>query len=136
MATTHLEIVTPTRQFTLGEITYLRAPSTNGLFGVMPRHVQSVFALDVGEVAVEADNKRQYFAIGGGFAEVYGDHIVMIVQSAERAEDINKERAEAAAQRAKERLAHKDDGEEKTDVLRAEVALKRALNRLSVVNKL
>jgi F-type H+-transporting ATPase subunit epsilon len=135
VAITQVGIVTPLRQIKLEKVSYLRAPSVDGLFGVKPRHAHAVFALDLGEVAVEIEGKKQYYAIGGGYAEVFGDHIIMIVQSAERADEINLERAEKAAQRAKERLAKHTDPNEGIDADRAEIALKRAINRITIARK-
>jgi len=136
VALTKVEIVTPLRQIMLEQVTYLRAPSSDGLFGVKPRHAHAIFALNVGELAVEIGGKKQFFAIGGGYAEVFGDHIMLIVQSAERADEIDTERAKLAVQRAKERLAkHADPDAEIVDFDRAEIALKRALNRLSIAGK-
>lgn len=132
MSTSKLEIVTPTRKIDMGQITYLRAPATDGLFGVLPKHTNAVFALDIGEIAVDKEGKREYFSTSGGFAEIHADSIILLVESAERPEEIDVERAEAAAERARKRLASRSD-DVNTD--RAEIALKRAVNRLSITGK-
>ncbi len=132
MTTSRLEIVTPVRHIDMGDVNYLRAPSTDGLFGVMARHTNAVIALEIGEISVEKNGKKELFATGGGFAEIHGDRIVLLVESAERQEEIDVERAQASADRARQRLQTRDAH---IDVHRAEAALHKALNRLAVAGK-
>lgn len=132
MNTSRLEIVTPTRILDMGEITYLRAPSTDGLFGVLPRHTNAVIALDVGEISVEKNGKREYFATSGGFAEIHTDSIMLLVESAESGDDIDLERAKASAKRAKKRLK---ENYSDIDSDRATMALQKALNRMMIAGK-
>ena len=133
MKTSRLEIVTPTRKLDMGDVSYLRAPSTDGLFGVLPRHTNAVISLEIGEITVEKEGKRDFFATSGGFAEIYSDRIILLVESAERREEIDLERAKAAAERAKKHL----EGPKGLDVNsdRATIALKRALNRMMIAGK-
>ncbi len=132
MSTFHLEIVTPTRVYDEGEVAYVRCPGIDGLFGVMANHTKSVFALTVGEIKIIRENEEpRYFATSGGYAEVTGRKVQLLLESAERSDEINVERAKEAIQRAKDRLSQK----QKIDVTRAESSLQRALNRLRVAQR-
>lgn len=128
-----VEIVTPTSQIFESEVGYLRAPGIDGLFGVMPGHVPSVMALDIGEIAVEQTGDRKYLATSGGYAEIHSDRVTLIVETAERVDEIDLERAKSAKQRARERLAHKR--EDAIDETRANAALQRALNRIRIADR-
>ncbi|MCF7802341.1 MAG: F0F1 ATP synthase subunit epsilon [Candidatus Marinimicrobia bacterium] len=129
----HLEIITPTRVFDEGQVTYLRAPSTNGLFGVLPGHVDAMIALDVGEIKIERSGMVKYMATSGGYAEIRADHVQLLVETAEAAEAIDVQRAQAALERAKQHLA------DKTSELEAEQqdldAMERALNRMRIAER-
>jgi len=128
-----VEIVTPTSQIFESEVDYLRAPGIDGLFGVMPGHVPSVIALDIGEIAVEQTGDRKYLATSGGYAEIHSDQVTLIVETAERVEEIDLERAKSAEQRARERLEHKRD--QTVDEARAKAALHRAANRIRIAGR-
>ena len=125
-----LEIVTPVKTLDFEKVEYLRAPSLEGLFGVMPGHISSIINLDIGEVKVSSNNKESYFAISGGFAQVSKSKVSLLVESIESKEEINQERSNKALERAKSRL--KDDS---MDQARATLALARAKNRLKVSNR-
>lgn len=131
--TFHLDIVTPTKELDLGEITYLRAPGFDGLFGVMARHTNSVFAIDIGGVKVIKAGEELFFAATRGYAEVTGNQVQLLVETIERSDEIDVARAVAAQKRAKERLLNKDV---KIDRARAEVALSRAVNRLQISSRI
>jgi len=128
-----VEIVTPTSQIFESEVDYLRAPGTDGLFGVMPGHVPSVITLDIGEIAVEQTGDRKYIATSGGYAEIHAERVVLIVETAERVEEIDVNRAKSAEKRARERLEHKR--EDTVDEARANAALQRALNRIRIADR-
>ena len=125
-----LEIVTPVKTVNFEEVEYLRAPSLEGLFGVMPGHVSSIINLDIGEVKVLSNNKEDYFAISGGFAQVSKDKVSLLVESIELKSDIDKDRSNEALQRAQSRLKDKSMNQD-----RASLALARAKNRLKVSNR-
>ena len=110
---------------------YLRAPGLDGLFGVMLGHVPAIIALDTGEITIEQNGSRKYLATSGGYAEIHRDDVTLIVETAERAGEIDVERAKAAEKRASERL---EDGEE-VDTSRAKDALARARNRIRVAER-
>ena len=125
-----LEIVTPVKTLDFEKVEYLRAPSLEGLFGVMPGHVASIINLDIGEVKVLANNKEDYFAISGGFAQVSKDKVSLLIESIESKDEIDIDRTNKSLERAKERLSDKTMNQ-----ARAQLALERAKNRLKVSNR-
>ena len=125
-----LEIVTPVKTLDFEKVEYLRAPSLEGLFGVMPGHVDSIINLDIGEVKVSSNNKEDYFAISGGFAQVSKDKVSLLVESIEFKNEIDKERSNESLKRAQSRLKDKS-----MDQNRASLALARAKNRLKVSSR-
>ena len=125
-----LEIVTPVKTLDFEKVEYLRAPSLEGLFGVMPGHVASIINLDIGEVKVLSNNKEDYFAISGGFAQVSKDKVSLLVESIELKDEIDKERSNESLKRAQSRLKDKT-----MDQARAGLALARAKNRLIVSSR-
>ena len=129
MPSFRLDIVTPLKELNFEDVTYLRAPGLDGLFGVMAGHTDAIFAIDVGEVKVTRKGENVYFATSGGFAEVTGDRVQLLVEAVERPDEIDVTRAQAAAARAKKLLSSrtKDINSE-----RAHAALSRAINRLHV----
>jgi len=128
-----LEIVTPTRVLDLGPVNYLRAPSLDGLFGIMARHTRAMISLEVGEIKVVKEGKPQYYATNGGYADIHGNSVQLLVETAEEAGKIDVERARAAADRARERLAVRM--RKGIDEARAEIALKRAVSRLGIAGR-
>lgn len=129
----HLEIITPTRVFDEGQVNYLRAPSTDGLFGVLPGHVDAMIALDVGEIKIEHSGMVKYMATSGGYAEINNNHVQLLVETAEPAEDIDVQRAQAAYERARQQLA--DKAKELEDEQRDLDAMERALNRMRIAER-
>ena len=124
-----LEFVTPERALVTDEVDEVELPGETGYFGVLPGHAPLLAALTVGEMWYRKGNERKFAFIAGGFAEVVGDRVSILAPVAERAEDIDTARAEAAKRRAEGRL-----GKPVTDVdfERARVALLRAIARLQV----
>ena len=134
MPTFELEIVTPEKTIYSGTVERLQAPGSDGSFGVLARHHPMLSALGIGRVSfLEAGGNRKRAAISGGFAEVQRDHVIVLAESAELAEEIDVARAEAARDRARERVARRRDPE--VDMARAEAALDRALWRLRVAGQ-
>lgn len=132
MNTFHLDIVTPMKELVLGEVSYLRSPGIDGLFGVMAGHRKSLFAIGIGGVKVVKDGETIFFASGNGYLEVMGNKAQLLVESIERADKIDVPRAESAVKRAKGRLASDDV---RVDRERAEAALSRAINRLQIAKR-
>jgi F-type H+-transporting ATPase subunit epsilon len=110
-------------------VNYLRAPSLDGLFGIMARHTRAMISLEVGEIKVMKEGKPQYYATNGGYADVHGNSVQLLVETAEEAGEIDSQRAKAAAERARGRIYGREAG---IDQARAEAALQRALIRLGV----
>jgi F-type H+-transporting ATPase subunit epsilon len=125
-----LKIVTPEKVIYSGAVRRVRAPGSEGEFGVLPRHAPMLVSLAIGPLSfAEEDGKVRRMALGGGFAEVGPDQVTVLAETAEPAEAIDLARARAARDRARERLASKT---REIDMGRARLALMRALNRLKV----
>ena len=131
MAAFALEIVTPERVIYSGQVASLQAPGSEGSFGVLAGHMPLLASLQVGllRFAEEGGNEVQ-MAVSGGFTEVGREQVTVLAETAERAEEVDIQRAESSRQRAEERLARRH--EEPVDVTRAQAALSRAINRLKV----
>tara|TARA_B100001142_G_C14333677_1_gene655078 strand:- start:545 stop:946 length:402 start_codon:yes stop_codon:yes gene_type:complete len=125
-----INIITPTSTLEFSEVEYLRAPSTEGLFGVLPGHIDSIIALDVGEVKISIDNKSVHYATSGGFADISNDKVILVLETVEEAGNIDINRAEKSLDKAQSYFENKSN-----DVDRAFKAIKRAKNRISVSKK-
>ncbi|MCY3790010.1 MAG: F0F1 ATP synthase subunit epsilon [Gemmatimonadetes bacterium] len=126
-----LEVVTPERVAYSGQVASLQAPGSEGSFGVLAGHIPLLTSLQIGRLRfVEEDGNEVQMAISGGFVEVGREQVAVLAETAERVEEIDVARAEAARQRAEERLARAR--EERVDVARAEAALARAINRIRI----
>lgn len=123
-----LQIVTPERMLVHESVDEVQVPGTDGFFGVLPGHTPLLAALSVGELWYRKGQDRTYVSIAYGFAEVLPNRVTILAQLAERAEDIDSERAETARKRALERLERKSD----VDYERARIALAKSLTRLQV----
>ncbi len=126
-----LEIVTPYGPVLQEEVDEVVAPGSEGEFGVLPGHVPFVTTLKIGILTYKKAGTARYVFVNSGYAEVKDDRILILADSAERAEDIDVERAKAAMKRAEERLKRQDS----IDFARAQAALQRAVTRLEVVEK-
>ncbi|MCI0546555.1 MAG: F0F1 ATP synthase subunit epsilon [Candidatus Rokubacteria bacterium] len=132
----HFDLVTPTRSLVSTEVDEVVAPGSEGSFGVLPGHEPFLTTLGVGEVMYRRGREERHVAVAGGFAEVTGDHVIILAEVAERAEDIDRARAERARARAEQRLAGRGGaGGDDIDHERALAALARALNRLQIASK-
>ena len=125
--TFYLEIITPDRQFYVGPAKSLILPAVDGQMGVEPGHEPAVTAIEPGEMRYKVDGAWQSAAVGAGFAEIKQDYVIMLVGFAEHPEEIDRKRAEAAKQRAEERLRQKQS---KQEYYHAKAALARAMARL------
>ena len=124
-----LQIVTPDRLIVQDQVDEVEVPGAEGYFGVLPGHTPMLAALAVGELWYRKGQEKTYLSIAFGFAEVLPDRVTILARLAERAEEIDAERAETARRRAEERLAQpKSD----LDYERARVALMKSLVRLQV----
>jgi F-type H+-transporting ATPase subunit epsilon len=115
------------------EVIALRAPGTEGSFGVLAHHAPLITALLPGRLILTmTDGEREVYAVSGGFLEVSDNRAVVLADALERPESIDVDRAEAARERARRRLLAREAG---LDVPRAEAALVRALNRLRIARR-
>jgi F-type H+-transporting ATPase subunit epsilon len=126
-----LEIVTPDRALVREEVDEVQLPGYEGYFGVLPGHTPLLATLKVGELWYRTGPEKHFLAIAGGFVEVLPDRVTVLAQIAERAQDIDVARAEAARKRAEERLARSHD----VDLERARIALMKSLVRLQVATR-
>ena len=129
MTAYNVEIVTPIRELKLQDVSYLRCPGLDGSFGIMNNHREGIFALSVGEIKVSQDGESKYYATGGGFAEIYNDSVKLLVESLEKSNEIDSDRANDSLKRAQQR---KTEQNSEINDARVEASLARALNRLRV----
>ena len=128
-----LEVVTPARQVVNEAVNEAQIPVLGGYVGVLPGHTPLLAEMGIGELSYHVGNRIISCTAIGGFVEVLGDRVMVLVDSAERAEEINVARAEAARDRAQKRLATTNDPN--VDWKRAEASLARAQVRLQVATK-
>jgi F-type H+-transporting ATPase subunit epsilon len=129
MASIALEIVTPERPLVREQVDEVELPGAEGYLGVLPGHTPLLTLLAVGELWYRQGNEKTYLAVAFGFAEVLPDRVTVLAQTAERAEDIDVPRAQAALQRATARLAQSAPD---IDYDRARIAQQKAQTRLDV----
>ena len=131
--TFRLDIVTPRRVVFSGDALSFSAPGVMGGFQVLVDHAPMLAEIGIGEVSVrDAEGARFHYAVSGGVVEVKHNHVILLAESAERADEIDTGRAESSRKRAGERLAEHKSG---TDVERARRARDRAVNRLKVSSR-
>ena len=128
------EVVTAERIVFQDDVDMVVAPGIEGQLGILPHHAPLMTALTYGELTLRrAGQEDEFVAIGGGFMEVGPDHVIILADSAERADEIDLARAEEAQHRAEETMAQKR--REDVDFVRAEAALRRSLIRLKVARR-
>jgi F-type H+-transporting ATPase subunit epsilon len=125
-----LEITTPTRLVVSDLVDEVVAPGIEGYFGVLPGHAPFLTTLGVGIVTYRIGRDEHQLAVAGGFAEVRNDKVIILADSAERPDEIDRARAERAKERAERRLSGR--AQEEVDYARCQAALARALTRLTV----
>lgn len=134
MAKIRLEVITAERVVFQDDVDMVVAPGSLGQLGILPHHAPLITALSYGELIVRrAGQEDEFIAIGGGFMEVGPDHVTILADSAERAEEIDVERAQAAQRRAEEVMAQRR--REDVDLARTEAALRRSATRLKVARR-
>lgn len=127
MKTFLLKIVTPNRELLSQAVEHVLLPGADGYFGVWAGHTPLLAILDIGATKFRSPDSERSVTLSGGYAEVLPDSVTVIARSAEFAEEITIDRAEAARKRALDRLTSRPAG---TDVLRAKSAMGRAMLRL------
>ena len=135
MSTLRLEILTIERRVFEDDVSMVIAPGSEGMLGILPHHIPLLTALTFGELQIKKEGEEdQFFAISGGFMEVLPDRVIVLADAAERAAEIDLERAEAARQRAEDMLDKARAGEIE-DFDQADAALKRSALRIKVAQR-
>ena len=126
-----LTIASPERELYSGEVDIVLAPGVEGQLGILPHHAPLITQLAEGELCARVGEEEYYFAIHGGFMHVLPDEVIVLADVAERAEEIDDARAEAARQRALDLLGKAPPEERRL----TEVALRRSQVRLKVARR-
>ena len=127
-----LQIVSADRSLLNETVDEVVIPGFDGYFGVLPGHTPMLAVLQVGELWYRQGQEKHYLHIAFGFAEVLPDRVTILAQTAEKAEEIDPARAEAAKKRAEERVARPMVD---IDAERARIALLKSLIRLQVASR-
>lgn len=127
-----LDIVTPDRPVVSESVDEVQIPGADGYFGVLPGHTPLLADLQVGQLWYRTGQERSYLSLVFGFAEVLPDRVTVLAKVAERAEDIDVQRAQSARQRAAQRLGKRTLDH---DFERARLAMLRSLIRLQVASR-
>jgi F-type H+-transporting ATPase subunit epsilon len=127
-----LEIVTPDRSVVADRVDEVEIPGAGGYFDVLPGHTPLLAMLQVGELWYRKGSEKYYLSIAFGFAEVLPDRVTILAELAERADEIDSARAEAARRRAEERIAKPATD---IDFERARIALMKSMVRLQVSSR-
>lgn len=127
-----VDIVTAERLVFSEDADIVMVPGVDGELGILPHHAPIMTMIKPGEVLVRKGAEEYSLAVSGGFLEVKPDHITILADAAERADEIDIARAEAAKKRAEENLTNRTA---ETDNANAEASLRRALARLKVAEK-
>ncbi|PKL83835.1 MAG: ATP synthase F1 subunit epsilon [Ignavibacteriae bacterium HGW-Ignavibacteriae-3] len=127
-----LEIITPSKSAYKGNVKSVTVPGTVGNFQVLFNHAPLLSSLEIGKIKIEdITGLETEYATSGGTVEVKDNKVLILADSVETAEEIDIERAKKAYERAKERLSNRAQSD--IDMIRAELALERAINRMKFV---
>ena len=132
MAPMRLEIITAERQVYGDDVDLVVAPGTQGQLGILPHHAPLMSSLQPGELIIQKDGQETYLAVSGGFLEVLDNRVTVLADAAERSDEIDEERAQAAMERARERISSREADIELEQVA---VSMRRAQIRLNVVRR-
>ena len=132
MSPFRLEIVTAEEELYSGDVDILIAPGSEGQLAILPNHAPLLTQLAPGLLEFRTGGEEEDMAVSGGFLEVLGNRAVVLADAAERAEDIDLDRAEAAMKRAEERVARHDAD---VDFVRALAQVARARTRVAVARR-
>ncbi len=125
----HLRIVSPSRLIYENDVDMVILRAVSGDMGVLADHENTTTLLSLGVLRLKNDGEEESISVLGGFCTITKDGVNILSDAAETAEEIDKERALSAKERAEKRIK---DGSSDTDLKRAEIALRRALTRLEV----
>jgi F-type H+-transporting ATPase subunit epsilon len=128
-----VRILTAEKTALEAQVVYLQAPGSEGFLGILAHHAPLITLLKPGPLTLSyPSGRREVFAVSGGFLEVSQNRVIVLADAIERADEIDVTRAGAARDRAQRRLAAR---ERDLDALRAELALRRAINRIRVAQR-
>jgi F-type H+-transporting ATPase subunit epsilon len=128
-----LEVAVPERLLIREFVWHVQIPAWGGYLGVLPGHAPLMSKLGTGVLSFETDTVKRYMSVNGGVVEVLPDHVRVLADTAEWAEEIDVERAERARRRANDLLQRHDM---EIDVERAQRAVERAQARLEATKRL
>lgn len=129
----HLEILATDHPFYQGDCENLVFPTLDGLYGILPNHEPMIAIVSAGEIKFkDGDGNWDYAAVSNGYIVVEGNKVMILADSVEKPEDIDRKRAEAAKERAEAKLREKESIKE---FYHTQAALNRAINRLKVSSR-
>jgi F-type H+-transporting ATPase subunit epsilon len=128
-----LEIVSPEKMVFSGKIEEVTIPGTEGEFGVLRGHEAFLSSVDIGELNFLKEGKKTYYAVNYGYAEITSEKVTILVETAERADAIDKDRALKAKDNAEARLSQLTKEDVEYEIMRT--ALARAIARISIADK-
>lgn len=126
----HLEVISPDRVFYEGEVEMVELRTSEGEIGIYKNHIPLTAILVPGILKIKEEGQERIAALHDGFVEIFGDHVTILAESCEWPEEIDRNRANEAKLRAERRLR---SGDADVNVIRAEMALRRSLIRLELV---
>lgn len=129
-----VEIVTQERIVFEGEVDSVNLPGSEGRLGILPNHSPLLTTLAYGEVIVKQGGREDYYAIGGGFAEVQPEKVIVLVDSAEHSDEIDMDRARQARNRA-EKMMEEGVPEDPDRYAQIQASLQRAQVRINVAQR-
>ena len=132
MVPMRLEIITAERRVYSDDVDLVIAPGLEGQLGILPHHAPLMSSLQPGELIIRKDGEETYLAVSGGFLEVLDNQVTVLADAAERSDEIDEERAQAAMERASEGMAGRGAEIELEQVA---IAMRRAQIRLNVVRR-
>ena len=132
--TFHLSILTPYGHYFDGEVDFLEVRSDKYNLGILPGHAPLISTIAISKMRIKAHGREMLYAVGGGVIIITKEKTTLVLDSVERADEIDLERAKEAKQRAEERLSTAEK-ENAVDVNRAKMALLKAINRIEVGSK-
>ncbi|MBT2756617.1 F0F1 ATP synthase subunit epsilon [Mesobacillus foraminis] len=133
MKTMKVSVVTPDGPVYESDVEMVSTKAKTGELGILPGHIPMVAPLKIGAVRLKKGGSTEIVAVSGGFLEVRPEQVTILAQTAEKSEEIDLERALRAKERAEQRLQERK--QENVDFRRAELALQRAINRISIAQR-
>ncbi|MEK7592080.1 MAG: ATP synthase F1 subunit epsilon [Patescibacteria group bacterium] len=127
-----LDIITPVRNAFSEDVEFVSVPTKMGTVGVLPHHVGLFSALSEGEIKIKTKQKEMFLAIGGGFMEVRGNCVTLLVSRAFHADELNEAEIKKAQQAAKEAIAKRSSGVNLSD---AYTLLRRSFIEMKVLRR-